>query len=115
MPDEKAPDGGGIRRAWGVWKAKGRTAAPEQVTGPIDWERRARTAEALVAELEREKHKYVSLRGFLVGLMDPGQLADMGQNTPDAQKLLNRIKNYINGTDWERRDTWKNFNDPRSR
>lgn len=98
-------------RAWGVWKAKGRAAAPEQVTGPIDWERRALRAEKQKVELTRGGYKYDCLRSFLLDLMDPNQLADLGQHTPDAKKLLARILAALQGIERDRDDTWKNFND----
>jgi hypothetical protein len=115
VSDKRGPENGGERRPWGVWKAKGRVAAPELVTGPIDWERRAIQAERRIAELSRQGNKYASLRNFLLGLMDPKQLADLGQHTPDAQRLLGRILEAIEGIDRDRDDTWKNFNQPNQR
>lgn len=103
-------DAASPQRAWGVWKAKGRTGSPEKVTGPIDWERRALHAEAQIAELSREKYKYECLRGFIFTLLDPKQIADFGQNTPDGRNLLARITDQIRSLEWERHDTWKNFN-----
>ena len=115
MSDEDASEAERGRPARGVWKAKGRIAAPELVTGPIDWERRAIQAERRIAELSRQGYKYASLRNFLLGLMDPKQLADLGQHTPDAQRLLGRILEAIEGIDRDRDDTWKNFNQPNQR
>jgi hypothetical protein len=97
-------------RAWGVWKAKGRAAAPQQVTGPIDWERRALHAEKQKVELTRRSYKYDCLRSFLIGLSDSSQLADLGQHTPEAQRLLSRILEALQGIERDRDDTWKNFN-----
>ncbi len=44
--------------------------------------------------------------------MDPNQLADLGQKNPDAQRLLGRISEAMQGIDQDRDDTWKNFNTP---
>jgi hypothetical protein len=112
MSDRENSEHGAIRRPWGVWKAKGRVASPEPLTGPIDWERRAMRAEARIAELTRRGYKYDCLRSFLHALMDPNQLADLGQKNPDAQRLLGRISEAMQGIDQDRDDTWKNFNTP---
>jgi len=89
-----------IRRV-SIWKAKGKAEFARKLSSETTFKQAPRGVDPQISALIVQSKKYARLRQFIVELMDPNQLADLGQKTPDAQKVLEQIWIMVGKLDHE--------------